>query len=393
MSLINRMLQELDARGSDGARGGPVYASVRAVPEARKNYLAWGAAVVAAMLVGGTASWLWLRATTMPLQVPSAELPLKLAPELRTRPVQPAPPLQEPLAAPAAPQPVAGTGAAPPAAVDADSGGASAPPPTAAADSGNALAAPAQAETRQAQRVQQSVPPAAEPTPKPAPASAAAPKAAKPEPAKSAEAPSAAAVPAKQVKELTPQQRSENEYRRASTLVAQGRGAEAVAALEQALQFDPQHAAARQTLVGLLLESRRQDEAMRKLQEGLALDARQTGMTMILARLQVEKNEIRAAVETLQRGLPHAGDRGDYRAFLAALQQRLGQHKDAIEHYLAALKTAPQNAVWWMGIGISLQAENRLAEARDAFGRAKAANTLTPELQAFVDQKLAQLPR
>jgi MSHA biogenesis protein MshN len=143
----------------------------------------------------------------------------------------------------------------------------------------------------------------------------------------------------------------------------------------------------------LLVEGKRQDEAIRRLQEGLELDARQAGLAMILARLQIEKNDVKAAVDTLQRTLPYAGERGDYLAFLAALEQRQGRHKDAIEHYLGALKGAPQNAVWWMGIGISLQADNRLAEARDAFGHAKAANTLSPKLQAFVDQKLAQLPR
>ena len=44
-----------------------------------------------------------------------------------------------------------------------------------------------------------------------------------------------------------------------------------------------------------------------------------------------------------------------------------------------------------MGLGISLQAENRTADAHEAFARAKATNTLTPELQAFVEQKLQQL--
>jgi MSHA biogenesis protein MshN len=43
-----------------------------------------------------------------------------------------------------------------------------------------------------------------------------------------------------------------------------------------------------------------------------------------------------------------------------------------------------------MGLGISLQAENRLAEAQEAFNRAKASHTLSPELQAFVDQQLKQ---
>ena len=52
----------------------------------------------------------------------------------------------------------------------------------------------------------------------------------------------------------------------------------------------------------------------------------------------------------------------------------------------------PQAGVWWMGLGISLEADGRGAEARDALQRAKATGTLSPELAAFVEQKLRQLP-
>ena len=118
---------------------------------------------------------------------------------------------------------------------------------------------------------------------------------------------------------------------------------------------------------------------------------------MILARLQVEKGELRPALDTLQYSLPFAANRADYQAFLAALLQRDKRHKEAADHYLIALRVAPQNGpqagLWWMGLGISLQAENRVAEAQDAYSRAKASNTLSAELQSYVDQKLSQLPR
>jgi len=42
-------------------------------------------------------------------------------------------------------------------------------------------------------------------------------------------------------------------------------------------------------------------------------------------------------------------------------------------------------------LGISLQALNRNIEAQDAFRRARSSSTLSPELQAFVDQRLKQL--
>ncbi|MDO9192399.1 MAG: hypothetical protein Q7U12_05840, partial [Undibacterium sp.] len=83
----------------------------------------------------------------------------------------------------------------------------------------------------------------------------------------------------------------------------------------------------------------------------------------------------------------------DFLAFLAALQQRASHHKEAADLYQQALKKMPQNAVWWMGLGISLQADGRNKEALDAFGYAKSGNGLSPDLLAFVEQKITQLQR
>ncbi|MGH8808366.1 MAG: tetratricopeptide repeat protein, partial [Noviherbaspirillum sp.] len=223
-------------------------------------------------------------------------------------------------------------------------------------------------------------------------APATAPKAAEATAPKAAEA-TAPAVLHKQVKELTPQQRAENEYRKALLALQQGKAGEAISGLEQALQLDGQHGAARQALISLLLDAKRQDDAMRRAREGLALNPAQPGLAMILARLQLSRGESRPAIETLERTLPHAVDNADYQAFLAALLQRDEKHKQAAEHYLLALQRAPQNGVWWMGLGISYQADQRAAEAQEAFKRAKATNTLSAELLAFVDGRLSQLQR
>ena len=70
----------------------------------------------------------------------------------------------------------------------------------------------------------------------------------------------------------SPQQRAENEYRKANQLLQQGRQLEALLALEQALLQDPLHHAARQSLVGVLINLNRPDEAMKRLQQGLQQD-------------------------------------------------------------------------------------------------------------------------
>lgn len=194
-----------------------------------------------------------------------------------------------------------------------------------------------------------------------------------------------------QMKQANPRQEAENEYRRALGLVQEGRVTAGISGLEQTLRIFPRHDAARQTLVGLLLESRRPEEAMQQLEQGLALDAGQTAMAMTLARLQVERNG--PALQTLQRSLPHALDNADYQSFIGALLQREQRHKESIEHYTAALRMNPKNGIWWMGLGISLQADQRLSDARVAFQRAKASGNLDGELPNFVDKKLQQLGR
>ena len=200
-----------------------------------------------------------------------------------------------------------------------------------------------------------------------------------------------AAEPARMSKETTPQQQAENAYSRAVTQLESGNKAEATATLEGVLAQNPRHAAARQALVGLLLDAKRSGDAVRVLKDGLQFDTSQTGMAMILARLQVEKGDTRAAVATLQQSLPHATHKSDYQAFLAALYQREKRHREAITHYQQALRNAPDNGVWWMGYGISLQAEGRIADARTAYIHARDTERLSPSLRAFVEQRLSQL--
>ena len=189
----------------------------------------------------------------------------------------------------------------------------------------------------------------------------------------------------------TPSQRAENAYRRALGVLEDGRVTEAIATLQAALQIDPRHEAARQTLVGLLIEAGRPDDAMAQLQAALALDARQPALAMLLARLQLERGG--PAIDTLMRTLPYAAGNGEYHAFLAGVLQREGRVHEAAEHYQAALKRSPANGVWWMGLGIVLQADKRDAESRAAFTQAQASGTLSPELQAFVERRLGQLGR
>jgi MSHA biogenesis protein MshN len=392
MSLINQMLQDLDARRADPAGTAPHGEQIRAVPERSRNtHLAWWLVLALAVVLAGVLAWLLLRPAStavVPKQETPPRLPLKLDADMTidashanatgTRAMAPPTSLPD-IDAAQAPETASPPDAAQPAALE-------------RAVAPSAAIAPKQNPTTTRAAAVHSTevkPPSALPDAVKAPVVVKPSVAARP--AKSSEA-LPVVTSHKQYKELTPQQQAENEYRKAILLLEQEKAAEASDGLEAALRLDPQHVGARQALIGVLLDNKRVDEAVRIAREGLELDLHQPGLAMILARLQLEKGELHPAIDTLQRTLPYAADRADYQAFLAALLQRDSKHKQAIEHYLQALQKEPQNGIWLMGLGISLQADQRLAEAREAFTRAKATGALSPKLLAFVDTRLGQLP-
>lgn len=380
MSLINQMLQDLEQRSVGNLAGANMHNQIRAVPERKRVHPAWWLVLLLSLVLIGIGVWFWLR--PVPAVAPTANLALKIDSGLNSLP---SPVAQSPLPVEPAPQAAPATTVqlepAPAPVEKRDEPMPDTPQSRAHADNGRDVARPA--ETKSASESRHAV--SAEPA-KEQPQSTNVRTATEPVPDSTKQL-----TLTKQIKELTPQQLAENEFRKAGVALQAGRQSDAMAGLEQTLKLDPRHAAARQTLVGLLLQAKRNDDAVKLAQDGLALDPTQTGLAMILARVQVEQGDVHAALATLERGLPHAGARADYHAFMAALLQRDKRNKEAIEQYSIALGSTPQSGVWWMGLGISLQAENRLSDAHEAFSRAKATNTLTPELQAFVEQRLQQL--
>jgi MSHA biogenesis protein MshN len=374
MSLINKMLQDLDARGGAGDAT-LAQQELKAVPvaerERRPLMLAGAGAAVMVLAAGAWYGWqYWQRRAAPPGPVPKViDNRIPNRPRLQEPPAVTAAATERPGPMPAGvkvelevlPDHAAAAAARPtrPAAVAHTDDDGAASGRTAARKSKPSAAAPGD-DT------------AIEPAP--------------------ARARKAAAVPGNgAVSELTPKQMAENIYRRALAALQEGRVSTALADLDRAVEIDPRNDAARQTYISLLLENRRTDDAIRQLRLALGVDSRQPGLAMVLARLQLEKGG--PALQTLMNTLPYAETSADYQAFLAGVLQREQRHAEAAQHYREALKLSPQNGVWWMGLGISLQAEQHLPEAREAYTRARAAGGLSAELQAFIDRKLELLSR
>ncbi|KQV59413.1 MULTISPECIES: tetratricopeptide repeat protein [unclassified Duganella] len=361
MSLINKMLQDLDARGG-APQGSGLSDSVQAVQygtSRNRTVLLALAGVIIVACVATFAGWRYMRnvpadAAATPVagvirQAPVAEKPQATPPEQMVDGLQL--PAADAVAAVAAPANDAAregaTVAAAPAKREAGSNGAKA----AGRKSDNvAMAAPKTQARAQAN-------------------------------------PGGAVTPAS--REPGAQASATALFQRAQDKLAFGRVAEAIADLEAALEMDQRYLAARETIVGVLVETGQQADAMRHLRRALALNPEQTGMAMLLARLQLEHGS--GALDTLEKSLPYAQSNPDYRAMLGGVLERAGRHREAAEHYRAAVQLQPANGIWWMGLGIALQGDKREAEAKPAFQRALDSGRLSPELQSFVERRLQQL--
>ena len=176
--------------------------------------------------------------------------------------------------------------------------------------------------------------------------------------------------------------RAEVDFRRGAALLTQGRAVEAEEAFGAALAADPAHEAARQALVAMDLEQNRLDEARRLLQEGVALSPGNARFAAVLARIYAERRDYGAALEVLNGVKAPGQENPELQSLRGTVLQKLGRDAEAAEAFRMSLRSLPQNGAGWMGLGISLESLGKKAEASDAFRRAAAAGTLGAEARA-----------
>ncbi|CAG4885198.1 MSHA biogenesis protein MshN [Georgfuchsia toluolica] len=181
---------------------------------------------------------------------------------------------------------------------------------------------------------------------------------------------------------------SDAEYRKGMNLLRRGTLADAAVALRAALRIDAHHVAARQALLSLLVDQKQWNEAETIGLDGLALDQKQIGWAMLAARLQVERGDNPAALKTLDQYAPYAERNADYMGFHALLLQKAKRLPEAVERYRAALALKPGEGRWWYGLGLALEAGQHPTEAKDAYTQARNAGNLPADLAAQVEWKL-----
>lgn len=365
MSLINRMLSDLEARrGGALPAGEAVLADLRAVParELDRRTRRHGAGFVLAMCVVGAAAWFargvldatsasdQLRASAAPVQplptppapaAPAAVAEDALEPGIA---VAPTPPV-DPHAADAAPAPRVATF-----------------PPVLAGHDADIVAPPA---------------PSVEP----------------------AVAAAVTAPPAEPVVEYVGSIRKDHarpsdrrdELAALAQRLRRERSAAARTALAAFVTRHADYAAARELLVGELVRNGERATAEAVLRAGLVASPEVYVFPRTLAHLLVERGDLAAALRVLEAAPVPVAERAEHAAFAAALYQRSGRHGDAIAAYRHALSAEEARGAWWIGLAISLHAEAQHVAALTAFERALTDRTLSDQLRRYAEGERARL--
>jgi MSHA biogenesis protein MshN len=188
----------------------------------------------------------------------------------------------------------------------------------------------------------------------------------------------------------TPQELSASLYERGLRLVEHGRYEDAVESFMDALSQLPTYKPAREQLATVLIRMDQSDQAVQVLEEGLKQSPKYAPYAKLQAHILTSRDAVAEALNVLRSAAPDVAQDPEYHAFVAALYQRQGEHGLAVGIYNQVLREQSDQAVWWMGLGISLEAGGQIDDALVAFSRASARG-LDPESRRYVDRRIRML--
>lgn len=187
-----------------------------------------------------------------------------------------------------------------------------------------------------------------------------------------------------------PDEMAEQVYRSGVRLYASGQDARAQDELERSLRLDPHNRQARVLLAKSYMASGDLDGATATLRAGAETLA-DTEMAKLHAQLLLKKGLTVEAERALERSLVASRDDPELLGVLGALRQRQGRHMEAVDVYQKAVRDQPRQSKWWLGLAISLDAEERYQEALDAYQRVNATGAPSGDVQVYVEKRIAAL--
>ncbi|WP_316676968.1 tetratricopeptide repeat protein [uncultured Tolumonas sp.] len=190
---------------------------------------------------------------------------------------------------------------------------------------------------------------------------------------------------------LSPGEIATLERRKYQQAIARRDNAAAQQALLQVLANDPLDYNSRKQLAALYYGENQLSAARDVLQQGITLMPTNADLRLLAARVAQAMGDKQAALQSLVAISPSVVNNLDFYAMRAALAQQLGQTAEAGYSYLALTRTQPNIGRWWLGLAISQDQRGLLNDAKQAYRRALMDNQLSAASRRFAQQRIQHL--
>ena len=350
MSVINKVLKDLDRRGRKPFDAADSSSAVAADNGRPKRWLWWVSAIIISVIV---ALWGYQWLTTESAGEPAAELVQESIPE-PIKPYRPQSAQQQ-----AQPEPVKTSTTGP--AVEMTEQPLQLPPPLELSnepDSGPAQASP-ESEANDVADAKADEPQQSEP------------------------------VFVKQPVNLSPQQVAAQHAEKADNAQQQGRLSDAESHWQNAVMVLPTNLDYRQKLAALQYGRGQISQALVTLNDGLKRQPDAHSLRLLSAKILQKEGQHQAALLLLGKAAPRVSDNLEYYQLQAQLAQQLEQYELAAESYGSLAQAQPANGRWYLGQAIALEQIDP-ATAITAYERALEHLSHQPSVE-FVQTRLQQL--
>ncbi|STO56324.1 tetratricopeptide repeat protein [Grimontia hollisae] len=192
--------------------------------------------------------------------------------------------------------------------------------------------------------------------------------------------------------ELTGAQLAELAYEKAQKQAQRGDTQKAVALLQDAVKYNPNHVAATNQLAGLLYGRNQWRDAENVLRKGIQSNPNAATLKLTLARMYQQSGREESALNVLA-GPVDLFDQEQVRvvSMRAGLAQKLGKNLEARESYQWLTEQEPMDGRWWLGLGVSAEKTGATSDAEKAYANAVKSGGLSNASVSFARQRLAYL--
>lgn len=161
--------------------------------------------------------------------------------------------------------------------------------------------------------------------------------------------------------------------------------------LQQLLDAEPENLKARKKLASLLFAQGQYAGAKLLLEQGIELHPLQGDLKLMLARLLMLQKEPNQALLALTNFEPSKDKQSEYLAYRASLAQQLSNTELARSDYQRLTTIEASNAKWWLGLAVAEDQLGNVDLALKAYKNANSLGQLLGSVDDFIQQRISVL--